>query len=124
MFFFRIGGKGQETTGCDTGSFGSSFDDRRQTLAAWGGACTGAGTGTVNLVDAMVTGIEVDWGTIPSVSGPMSAFADGINFSIGRNVGDFNFEATAGTIPEPASLALVGLGLVGASFARRRAVKR
>ncbi len=102
------------------GSFGPSFDDRRQTLGAWGSTCTGA-SNTVNLDDASVIGIEVAFGTIPNVSGHMSVFADRIHFEIGRNVGDFNFDTdAAAAVSEPVSMALVGTGLAGLGFARRR----
>ena len=119
-FFFRVGGKGQETLNCATGSFGGSFDDRRQTLASWATACTGVGTGTVNLVNALVVGIEVDWGSFVT-AGAVSAFADRINFNIGTNVGDYNFELTAGNVPEPTSMALtlLALGMAAAATAKR-----
>lgn len=107
VFFFRVSGKGQEMLCCGSGSFGQSFDDRRQTLAAWANSCTGTGTNTVDLGDAMVVGIQVDWGTF-TPAGAMSVFADGIHFDIGNNVGNYNFEVTDATVPEPASIALVG----------------
>ena len=119
-FFFRVGGKGQETVDCASGSFGASFDDRRQTLANWATKCTG-GSGTVDLDDANVIGIEVDYGTF-AAPGTVSAFADRINFNIGTNVGDYNFEASAAAVPEPASiaLALLALAMAGGATAKGR----
>jgi hypothetical protein len=112
-FFFRVGGVGQEANDCT--STGLSFDDRRQTLAQWAATCNGGG-GTANIDNALVVGIEIDWGTFVPSAGAVSAYADRVNFNIGRNVGDFNFETTA-AVPEPTSIALMllALGLAGAT---------
>jgi hypothetical protein len=122
-FFFRVGGVGQESDACN--SAGSTFDDRRQTIASWDADCTGAG-GTADLATAMVTGIEVDWGTFPGNTATSSSFADLVNFSVGGNSGDFNFEQVGGSTlavtPEPATMSLMAFGLVGMAGAvtRRR----
>ena len=121
-FFFRIGGVGQAANDCM--STGSSFDDRRQTLTAWGTACTGAG-GTININSASIVGVQVDWGTF-ATTGTTTSYADQVNFSIGPNSGNYNFELASSTnvVPEPASVALMAFGLTGVAVGyRRRRVK-
>ncbi len=114
-FFFRVGGVGQAANNCMSTS--SSFDDRRQTIAAFEAACTGAG-GTINLNTATIVGVQVDWGTF-TTPGTVTSYADQVNFSIGANSGNYNFETTS-VVPEPASVALLGFGMVALGFAARR----
>jgi hypothetical protein len=116
-FFFRVGGVANEALDCK--STGGSFDDRRQTISAFQTACNGSG-GAANLTNAVITGVEVDFGTFISTPG-QTTYADAVNFSIGTNSGNYNFETAASTVvPEPASVALVAFGMIAVGFASRK----
>ena len=78
--------------------------------------------GTVNIVGEGTTLGLVDLGTFSDVS--RISIRD-ITDAYGVGYDDFTFvnEAVAVTVPEPASLALVGLGLAAAYLSRRRSCK-
>ncbi|MEP6833305.1 MAG: PEP-CTERM sorting domain-containing protein [Gemmatimonas sp.] len=114
-FFFRLGGVGQAANDCAT--TGSSFDDRRQTIALFEAACNGVG-GKINLNTASIYGVQVDWGTFVAPAAATS-YADMVNFTVGANQGNFNFETTS-VVPEPSSVALLALGMAAVGFVARR----
>lgn len=114
--FFRVGGVGQEALDCK--STAQSFDDRRQTVAAFFSACNGVG-GAASLQNASIYGVQVDFGSFVAAN-PASTYADMVNFSIGTNTGNYNFELAQSTVPEPSTYALMAAGLVTLGLVARR----
>lgn len=68
---------------------------------------------------AYISGFSIGVGS--SAGTGYRAFADNLSFNLAGAVSTFNFElADATAVPEPGSLALLSLGLVGAAVARRK----
>jgi hypothetical protein len=68
--------------------------------------------------NAYISGFSVGVGSTPG-SGYL-AFADNVTIGLGGATTTYNFELAAAAVPEPGSLALIGLGLFGAAAARRK----
>lgn len=94
----------------DIDGSGSAYDD---TLAEW--------QASGRLANAVIVGFSVGVG---SGWGPFDGAADNIGWTIGNQSMSTNFEVQSNNVPEPATLALAGLALLGAGCARRRAVNR
>jgi len=68
--------------------------------------------------------LGIEFGIGSGWDGSFNGFVDNVSFGFNQNVTTFNFEASAASaVPEPASIALLSLGLIGFAAARRRKVK-
>ena len=68
--------------------------------------------------NAYISGFSVGVGS--SAGAGYRSFADNITIGLNGATTTYNFELAAADVPEPGSLALIGLGLIGAAVARRK----
>lgn len=88
-----------------------------QSLTTWASG-TNSGGNQWYSDSALVYSISLGAGS--SVGSGYQAYADNVTYTTTTGSTSYNFELRAGTVPEPASLALVGLALAGAAFAGRK----
>jgi hypothetical protein len=93
-----------------------SFDN---TLAEWMGGVHPSAVADMLSANSAILGIEFGIGS--GWNGAFRGNVDNVTFGFGRDSTTFNFETRAADVPEPASLALVGLGLLGVCLRRRKA---
>ena len=98
---------------------GTTIENYGTNLAAW---INGPRPGNADQLSAGTAILGIEFGIGSGWNGTFSGFVDNVAFRFGNeDLTRFNFEANAGAeVPEPASMALVGLGLLGLAAARKR----
>lgn len=118
-FFLRLtgGGGGQLLRNCSTTGLSGSFDDRRQSLSGWLGACNGT-AGALDFSQASVKAVQIDQGRWPGFAGTNVNYVDNVTVGYGERSNTINFESTV--VPEPSTYALMAAGLAGLFAVQRR----
>jgi hypothetical protein len=97
---------------------GNTVDSVDNTLAEWMGGAHPSAVADSLSANGAILGIESGIGS--GRSGAFRGNVDNVTVGFGRDSTTFNVEAHAADVPEPARLALVGLGLLGVCLRRRR----
>ncbi|MDB5842359.1 MAG: motif putative anchor domain protein [Herminiimonas sp.] len=98
---------------------GFTVENFGTTLAEW---TNGPRPGNADQLSANTAILGIEFGIGSGWNGTFTGFVDNVAFGFqDEDLTRFNFEVRAGAdVPEPASVALVGLGLLGLAAARKR----
>ncbi|MCS0591729.1 PEP-CTERM sorting domain-containing protein [Massilia norwichensis] len=98
---------------------GNTVESYDNTLAEWAAGAHPSAVADLLSADTAILGIEFGIGS--GWNGSFQGFVDNVTYRFGSgDVTTFNFETEAADVPEPASLALITLGLLGVAARRRK----